>query len=126
MKARAMAFTARCSFRFCNRDFPASASFYVRTTMDSNAMSAELRRNIAALDPAMPVYQMRTLENQLDETLGTERLIATLSAAFGALATLLAALGLYGVMAFAVARRTQGDRLADGVGRAARRRWCGW
>ena len=68
---------------FSARGFPASASFYVRTTMDSSAMSAELRRKIAALDPAMPVYQMRTLETQLDETLGTERLIATLSAAFG-------------------------------------------
>src|SRR5258705_5013953 len=59
----------------------------------------------------MPVYQMKTLERQLDETLGTERLIATLSAAFGVLATLLAALGLYGVMAFVVARRTKEIRL---------------
>src|SRR5262249_24697626 len=59
------------------------------------------------VDPNMPIYEMKTLEGQLDETLSTERLGATLSSAFGTLATLLAALGLYGVMAFSVVRRTR-------------------
>ena len=65
----------------------------------------------------MPVYAMKTLEGQLDETLLTDRLIAALAAGFGLLATLLASVGLYGVMAFVVARRRKelGIRLALGA-----------
>jgi predicted permease len=101
-------------------NLPGSVSFYVRTSSDPNLMFASLRRKIAELDPAMPVYQMKTLERQLDDTLSTERLIALLSAAFGVLATLLAAMGLYGVMAFVVARRTKeiGLRMALGAQRS--------
>jgi predicted permease len=97
--------------------FPSAASFYVRTAVDSTTMYAALRQKVRELDAAMPVYEMKTLAAQLDETLGTERLIAVLSAAFGILATLLAALGLYGVMAFVVARRTKeiGLRMALGA-----------
>ena len=104
---------------FNQADFPGSVSFYVRTSSDPDRLFAALRRNVAELDPAMPVYQMKTLSRQLDETLSTERLIALLSGAFGILATLLAAMGLYGVMAFVVARRTKeiGLRMALGAQR---------
>jgi predicted permease len=105
---------------FAQSPIPAGVAFYVRTSMDSKSMFTALRRKVRELDGGIPVYDMKTLARQLDETLSTERLIAVLSAAFGLLATVLAALGLYGVMAFMVARRTKeiGLRMALGAPQA--------
>jgi predicted permease len=94
-----------------------SAAFYVRMHTASSAAYSVIRNEVKQLDSAMPVYEMKTLESQLDETLLTDRLIALLSAGFGLLATVLASIGLYGVMAFVVARRRKelGIRLALGA-----------
>ena len=92
-------------------------TYYVRTTSASAAAFGAIRSEVRKLDPSLPVYAMKTLEGQLDETLMSDRLIALLAAGFGALATVLASIGLYGVMAFVVARRRKelGIRLALGA-----------
>jgi predicted permease len=94
-----------------------SAVFYVRTTQASAGAFNLIRNEVKRLDSSMPVYDVKTLQGQLDETLLTDRLIALLSAGFGLLATVLASIGLYGVMAFIVARRRKelGIRLALGA-----------
>jgi len=96
-----------------------SATIYVRTTIGSPAAFALIRREVQALDRSLPVFETKTVQAQLDDTLLTDRLVALLSAGFGLLATLLASVGLYGVMAFAVARRRKelGIKIALGAQR---------
>ena len=94
-----------------------SAVFYLRTQSASATSYTQIKNVVRQLDSGIPVYGLKTVESQLDETLLTDRLIAMLSAGFGLLATLLASVGLYGVMAFVVARRKKelGIRLALGA-----------
>ncbi|HEU0140121.1 MAG TPA: FtsX-like permease family protein [Bryobacteraceae bacterium] len=92
----------------------------VRATGSPSAISAAVRQAVHSFDPGIPVT-MRTLADEIDSTLTYERLLALLSAFFGVVALGLAAIGLYGILSYAVARRTSeiGVRVALGASRGS-------
>ncbi|MDA8016143.1 MAG: ADOP family duplicated permease [Thermoanaerobaculia bacterium] len=94
-----------------------TATFYVRTTTESSIAEHAVRRTLREIDPGLTLVSIRTLDDQLDLLLANERVLANLATAFAAVATMLAVIGLYGLLAFSAEQRFHeiGIRMALGA-----------
>ncbi|HET6176807.1 MAG TPA: ABC transporter permease [Candidatus Sulfotelmatobacter sp.] len=100
---------------------PGAMTFYVRTGQTPESAEATLRRAMQTLDSKLVLDHFRTMEEQIDDNLTAERVIAILASSFGMLAVLMAGVGLYGVLAYSTAQRTReiGIRIALGAARGS-------
>ena len=114
--------TPRIVYRgYSQKGWASDMAGYVRTSLPPEQMFNVVRSIVHDLDPKLPIYDMRALEQQLDQSLANERLVALLSSLFGLLATGLALIGLYGFMAYTVARRTREIGIRMALGGCSRR-----